>query len=67
MEDVNKTKKIGGTWTNMNIYREDEALSDIFRELFYVTIVLCFNILWLKAVSEITARQTRTSFVNMSL
>ena len=49
MEDVNKTKKIGGTWTNMNIYREDEAVSDIFREIFYVTIVLCFNILWLKA------------------
>ena len=32
------------------------------REIFYVTIVLCLNILWLKAVSEITARQTGTSF-----
>jgi len=31
------------------------------RELFYVTTVLCLNILWLKAVSEITARQTETS------
>jgi len=31
-------------------------------EIFYVTIVLCLNILILKAVNEITARQTRTSF-----
>jgi len=31
------------------------------RELFYVTTVLCLNILWLKAVNEITARQTETS------
>ena len=31
------------------------------REIFYVTIVLCLNILWLKVVNEITARQTRTS------
>ena len=31
------------------------------REIFYVRIVLCLNILWLKAVNEITARQTRTS------
>jgi len=29
------------------------------RKIFYVTIVLCLNILWLKAVSEITGRQTR--------
>jgi len=34
------------------------------REIFYVTIVLCLNIISLKAVDEITARQTRTSFVN---
>ena len=27
---VNKTEKIGGTWTNTNSYRENEALSDIF-------------------------------------
>jgi len=31
------------------------------REIFYVKIVLCLNILWLKAINEITARQTRTS------
>jgi len=31
------------------------------REIFYVTIVLCLNILSLKAVNEITARQTQTS------
>jgi len=30
------------------------------REIFYVTIVLCLNILGLKPVNEITARQTRT-------
>jgi len=35
------------------------------REIFYVTIVLCLNILWLKAINEITARQTRIAFVNM--
>jgi len=29
-EYVNKTETIGGTWTNMNSYRENEALSDIF-------------------------------------
>jgi len=27
------------------------------RKIFYVTIVLYLNILWLKAVNEITARQ----------
>ena len=54
---VNKTEKIGGTWTNTNSYRENEALSDIFT---------CLNIVRLKAVDEITARQTRTSFVNMT-
>jgi len=30
-------------------------------EIFYVTIVLCSNILRLKAINEITARQTRTN------
>ena len=29
-EYVNKTEKMGGTWTNTNSYRENEALSDIF-------------------------------------
>jgi len=47
--------------TNKNTFRENGALCDISRGTFYVTIVLCLNILRLKAVSEITARQTRTS------
>jgi len=34
-------------------------MSDIFT--WNGTIVLCLNNLWLKAVNEITARQTRTS------
>jgi len=29
-EYVNKTEKTGGTWTNKNSYRENEAVSDIF-------------------------------------
>ena len=29
-EYVNKTEKIGGTWTNKNSYGENGALSDIF-------------------------------------
>jgi len=33
------------------------------RKTFYVTVVLFLNILRLKAVNEITARQTRTSLV----
>ena len=49
---------MGGMWTKSNIYRENGALSDISREIFYVMIVLCLNILWLKAVNEITARKT---------
>jgi len=32
------------------------------REIIYISIVLCSNILWLEAVKEITARQTRTNF-----
>ena len=36
------------------------------RETFYVTIVLCLNILRLKAVNEITARPTQTSFAKFS-
>ena len=35
------------------------------REIFYVTDVLYLNILWLKAVNTITARQTRTSFAKL--
>ena len=34
--------------------------------IYYITIVLCSNILWLKAVNEINARQTRTSFAKFS-
>ena len=63
---VNEDETIGGTWTNTISCRENEALSDFSREIFYVTIVLCLNIPWLKAVSEITARQTRTSFAKFS-
>ena len=48
-EYVNETEKMGGTWTNTNSYGENEALSDIFSEIFDVTIVLCLNILWPKA------------------
>jgi len=51
---VNKTEKIGGMWTNTNIYRENGAVSDNF-----TWNMLCHNyVLWL---NEITARQTRTS------
>jgi len=59
-EHVNKSEKIWGTWTNTNIYRENASLI-LSRKILYVTLVLCLNFLWLKAVSEITARQTRTS------
>ena len=38
---VNKTNKIGWTWTNTNSYRENEKLSDISRKIYYVTTVLC--------------------------
>jgi len=56
-EYVNKTEKIGGMCTNKNSSTEHEVLSDIFTWNIYVTIVLCLNIQWLKAVNEITARQ----------
>ena len=36
------------------------------REIFYVTTVLRLNILGLKAVDEITARQTRTGIAKFS-
>jgi len=36
------------------------------REIFYVTIVLCFNVLWLKAVNEITISQTGTSIEHLT-
>ena len=50
-------------WTNTNSYRENEAMSDIFTWNILRHIVLCLHILWLIAVNEIAARQTRTSFV----
>jgi len=60
-ECVNKTEKIGGTWTNTNSYREIREYCMIFsREIFHVIVVLCLNILWLEAVSKITSRQTLT-------
>jgi len=58
-EYVNKTEKIGGVW-KIRTSREKMEHSDILGEIFYVTTVLCSNIVWLKAANEITARQTRT-------
>jgi len=60
---VNKAEKIGWTWANTNSNKENEALPDIFQVKCFLcyTIILCLNSLWLKAVNEITARQTRTS------
>jgi len=48
-------------WTNKNSYRENEVLSDIFTWTVLRHNFLCLNILWLKEINEITARQTRTS------
>ena len=48
-------------WTNVNIYRENGALRDIFAWTILRRNFLYLNIVRLKAVSEITARQTRTS------
>ena len=60
-EYVNKTEKIWGMWTNKNSYRENEVLSDIFAWIILRHNCLCLNILRLKAINEITPRQTRTS------
>jgi len=61
-EHVNKAEKTGGTWTNTNSFRENEALSDIFTWNILRRNSFMFKYLWLmKAVNEITARQTRTS------
>ena len=49
---------MGGMWTIYEQLRRNEALSDIFTWNIYFTIVLCLNILWLKAVNEITADYT---------
>jgi len=53
---VNKTEKIGGTWTE-----KMKHCLIVSCKISYVTVVLRFNILRLKAVNEIAARQTRTS------
>jgi len=60
-EYVNKTDKTEGMWTEKNSCRENEVLSDIFTWTVLRHNFLCLNILWLKAINEITARQTRTS------
>ena len=57
-------------WTKYEqLKRKNEALSLIFsREIFYVTVVLCLNILWLKAVNEITASlgEDELAYVNIT-
>jgi len=61
-ECVNKTEKMREKWANTNSYIEKMKHRVICsREVFYFLIVSCLNILWLKAVNEITAGQTRTS------
>jgi len=63
-EYVNKTEKIGGMWKNS--YRENEVLSGISRKIFYVTIVLRLDILWLKAINEIMLGRHELAHVNMT-
>ena len=52
----------------MNVNESEKATEKVkhclifSREIIYISIVLCSNILWLEAVKEITARQTRTNF-----
>jgi len=67
LANVNKTEDMGGMWTNMNSYRENEALSDIFTwNIFCVTIVLRLNILWLKAVNKLLLGKHELAYVNMT-
>jgi len=55
-----KTQKIGGTWTNTNNYRENEALSDIFRwNILSVFSKFKYSI---TTRTTIIAKQTRMSF-----
>ena len=49
----------------MNSYTEKEALPDIFMRNIFMSQVFCFNILCLKSVNEITARQTRASYAKL--
>jgi len=51
----------------VNKYEKTDKIKIFSREIFYVTIVLCLNIRWLKAVNEITARQSRTKEVIYSM
>jgi len=44
-EHVNKTEEIGGMCTNTNIYRKGEHYLIFSCETFYVTTVLCLNII----------------------
>jgi len=49
----------------MNVNKHEQIQSIVWYfhvKYFYLTIVLCLNILWLKAINEITARQTPTTF-----
>jgi len=46
-EYVNKTEKVGGMWTTTNSYRKMKHCLIFSREIFYITIVWCLNILWL--------------------
>ena len=52
---------MGGEWQIRTSTEKMEHCLIFTRELICFTIALCLNILWLKAVNEITARQTRTS------
>ena len=54
-------------WTNMNIERENGALSHIFsREIFYVTIVLCWNIFYdWKQSMKLLLGKYELEYVNM--
>jgi len=55
-------------WTKKNSYRENEVLSYLIfsRKIFYVTIVLCLNILWLKAINDITACANHTNRISVA-
>jgi len=60
-ECVDKTDKIGGTRRNTNSYRENEALSDISREIF-----LRHNCLMLLQSMKLLLGKHKLACVNMS-
>jgi len=67
-EYSNKTEKIGRMRTKMWTATDKMKYRLIFSpKIFYITIVLWLNILWLKAVNEITARQTVASLRNQDV